>query len=91
MEKQEPENIKHDRAQELMELGNKLEASFVKSTENTVQAVLFETRSGDLAEGYTQHYVRVFADAQPGEIKDVLITHTRDKRAYAVPYIPGGR
>ncbi len=91
MENQVPENIKHERAQELMELGNKLEDSFVKSTENTVQTVLFETRSGDLAEGYTQHYVRVFADAQPGEIKDVLITHTRDQRAYAVPYIPGGR
>ena len=91
MENQVPENIKHERAQELIELGNKLEDTFVKSTENTVQTVLFETRSGDLAEGYTQHYVRVFADARPGEIKDVLITHTRDHRAYAVPYIPGGR
>lgn len=91
MENQVPENIKHKRAQELIELGNKLEASFVKTTENTVQAVLFERRDGELSEGYTQHYVRVLADAEPGEIMDVLITRADDKRAYGVPYIPGGR
>jgi threonylcarbamoyladenosine tRNA methylthiotransferase MtaB len=91
MENQVPENIKHNRAQELIELGNKLETAFVKSTENTVQTVLFERRTEKLAEGYTQHYVRVFADAQPGEIRDVLITHTIDQRTYGLPYIPGGR
>ena len=91
MENQVPENIKHKRAQELIELGNKLEDAFVKQTENTVQTVLFERRNGELSEGYTQHYVRVFADAEPGETADVLIERTGDKRAYGVPYIPGRR
>lgn len=68
------EATKKIRAQEIADLGNKLELSFVKHIENTVQTVLFETSDGEYSEGYTQHYVRVRARAVPGEIRRVLIT-----------------
>lgn len=74
MDGQVDEATKKIRVQEIIDLGNKLELSFVKYTENTVQTVLFETSDGEYSEGYTQHYVRVRARAVPGEIRKVLIT-----------------
>lgn len=74
MDNQVDEATKKIRAQEIADLGNKLELSFVKHIENTVQTVLFETSDGEYSEGYTQHYVRVRARAVPGEIRRVLIT-----------------
>ena len=74
MEGQVPENIKHDRARKLIELGNKLETGFVQSMIGTVQSVLFEQPAGEnLAEGYTGQYIRVRAQAEPGEIRNVRI------------------
>ena len=74
MDGQVDEATKKIRLQEIIHLGNKLELSFGKYTENTVQTVLFETSDGEYSEGYTQHYVRVRAKAVPGEIRKVLIT-----------------
>ncbi len=66
MEGQVPENIKHERAQKLIELGNKLEIQYVSYMKDTTQRVLFEQAAGDgLAEGYTGEYVRVRANGQP--------------------------
>ena len=74
MEGQVPENIKHERARKLIEIGNKLESDFVLSMIDTVQSVLFEQPVGDgLAEGYTGQYIRVRAKAQPGEILNVRL------------------
>ena len=87
---QVPEELKKIRTAQLIELGNKLELNFVKSTENTVQTVLFETEDGEFSEGYTQHYVRVRARAFPGSISKVLITCADGKIAVGEPCGPTG-
>ena len=64
----------HPRAQELIELGNKLEVSYAKELIGQDVEVLFEQPvGGALCEGYTRTYVRVRAQAQPGEQKTVRI------------------
>lgn len=71
---QVPQAVKNRRAQELIELGNKLEASYAKELIGQDAEVLFEQPTGDgLCEGYTRTYVRVRAQAQPGEMKTVRI------------------
>ena len=91
MENQVPEEIKHRRTRELIELGNRLEESFVKSIEGTVQTVLFERFDGNCAEGYTQHYVRVCAPAAAGSLVQVWISRTDGCVALGEPYHPDGR
>lgn len=79
MDNQVPENIKHIRAQKLIELGNKLEKEFVLNMVGTTQRVLFERLADDgLAEGYTGQYVRVRAKAEPGALEWVRIVGADD-------------
>ena len=74
MDGQVPENIKKERAQKLIELGNKLEAKYVSYMNGTVQRVLFEQETADgFAEGYTGEYVRVRAKAEPNTFGCVKI------------------
>ena len=74
MPNQVPQAVKNRRAQELIALGNKLEASYAKELIGQDAEVLFEQPAGDgLCEGYTRTYVRVRAQAQPGEMKTVRI------------------
>ena len=68
------ETVKRDRARRLIEIGNKLEEDYVKSLEGSEAEVLFETRTGENeCEGYSGSYVRVRAEAEPGEIKTVRL------------------
>lgn len=85
MEGQVPEEIKHTRARDLISLGNRLERSFVQGTVGTIQSVLFETACGDQAEGWTQHYVRVRANAEPGTVTRVRIISREDTLALGEP------
>ena len=74
MPNQVPQAVKNRRAQELIALGNKLEVSYAKELIGQDAEVLFEQPAGDgLCEGYTKTYVRVRAQAQPGELKTVRI------------------
>ena len=74
MPDQVPEAEKHRRAQELIELGNRLEERYVQLMEGSVREVLFEREGPDgLCEGYTGEYVRVRAAARAGEICNVRI------------------
>ena len=73
MPDQVPEAVKKERARKLIEIGNKLERDYVSSMIGTVQQVLFEQCVGDLAEGYTGQYIRVRAEAEPGEIRAVRL------------------
>ena len=74
MPNQVPQAVKNRRAQELIALGNKLEASYSKELIGQDAEVIFEQPAGDgLCEGYTKTYVRVRAQAQPGELKTVRI------------------
>ena len=74
MPNQVPQAVKNRRAQELIAFGNKLEASYAKELIGQDAEVLFEQSAGDgLCEGYTRTYVRVRAQAQPGEMKTVRI------------------
>lgn len=82
MDGQVPENVKHERARKLIEIGNKLERDFVLSMIDTVQSVLFEQPVGDgFAEGYTGQYIRVRAKAQPGTIQNVRLTDAENTLA----------
>jgi len=92
MEGQVPENIKRDRAQKLIELGNKLEAEYVSYMNGTVQRVLFEESVGDgLAEGYTGSYVRVRAQAEPNTFRCVRIARVDGTLAIGEPLAEDGR
>ncbi|MDO4355629.1 MAG: tRNA (N(6)-L-threonylcarbamoyladenosine(37)-C(2))-methylthiotransferase MtaB [Clostridia bacterium] len=74
MPDQVPEAEKHRRAQEIIELGNRLEENYVQSMEGSVREVLFEREGPNgLCEGYTGEYVRVRAAARAGEIRSVRI------------------
>ena len=77
MENQVPENIKHERTQKLIQIGNKMEESYVYNSVGKVQRVLFEQPAGEgLAEGYTGEYIRVRANAAPGSFEWVRILRT---------------
>ena len=72
---QVPEELKRERTAKLIELGNRMEAQYVKDLVGTEQQVLFEVPEGDgRASGYTGTFVRVVAGAAPGEIRCVKIT-----------------
>ncbi len=71
---QVPETVKKARAADLIALGDRLAAEFVRSLVGTAQRVLFEEeRGGGLCEGYTENYVRVIAPGTPGETRSVFI------------------
>jgi threonylcarbamoyladenosine tRNA methylthiotransferase MtaB len=83
---QVPEEIKKRRAAALIEVGNKLENEFVQSIVGTVQTVLFEAQVDGLSQGYTQHSVRVRAQAEPGEALQVFITKAEGATACGDPF-----
>jgi len=86
MEGQVDEAVKHARAREMIELGNRLERRFVSELVGTVQPVLFEQPAGEgLAEGYTGQYVRVRAKARPGDLVDVRILRADGTLAMGEP------
>lgn len=71
------EEVKKQRAERLIEVGNRLENQYVLSKQGSCQTVLFETEAAPgICEGYTDTYVRVRASAQPGELAEVYITGT---------------
>ena len=75
--------VKRARARELIALGNRLERRFVSGLVGTTQQVLFEQAAGEgLAEGYTGQYVRVRAEATPGQIADVRLERAEDTLAF---------
>ena len=83
MEGHVDEAVKHERARKLIELGNQLERGFVSQLIGTRQQVLFEQPAGDgLSEGYTGQYVRVRAQAAPGEIHTVMLERAEGTLAY---------
>ena len=67
------EEVKKQRAAQLLKIADDLEAEYVKSCVGTKCEVLFETCENGISTGYTRTYVRVSASARPGEIKTVLI------------------
>lgn len=92
MDGQVPENIKHERAQKLIGLGNKLEERYVSYMTGTIQKVLFEQSVGEgLAEGYTGQYVRVRAKAEPNSLKWVRIVRADGTLAIGEPLAEDGR
>ena len=83
MPDQVPQNIKHERAGKLIELGNKLETAYAKELVGSNQQVLFEVETDDgMAEGYTMQYVRVRARAKPGEVRTIHIDRTEGALAF---------
>ena len=80
---QVPEAVKQRRCARLIALGNQLEEAFVQTLAGTSQQVLFETRGADgLCEGYTPQYVRVRAQAAPGELRSVFLERAQGTVLY---------
>ena len=92
MENQVPENIRHERAQKLIGLGNKLEAEYVSNMVGSERLVLFEQPVGEtLAEGYTGEYVRVRAAGTPNDFGRVRIVRAEGTLAIGEPVTEDGR
>ena len=74
-----PADIKEQRSHVLIKLGEQLERAYLESFIGRKEEVLFEEESKDnkdLCMGYTEHYIRVAAEANPkilNEIKPVLL------------------
>lgn len=77
------EPVKQERCARLIAIGNQLEEAFVQTLVGTSQQVLFETAGADgLAEGYTPQYVRVRAQAAPGELSPVALQRVQGTVLY---------
>ena len=83
MPDQIPQQVKNERAAQLIALGNRLEAEFVQSLIGTEQEVLFEEMDDKgLCQGYTGQYVRVHAQANPGDLCWVHIDSAQGAAAF---------
>ncbi len=83
---QVPEHVKQIRAAELIQLGNQLETEFVEKLTGSIEQVLFETPvGGGRALGYSAQYVRVLAEAAPGELASIRIERAEGDTAYGTP------
>ncbi|MBQ9846294.1 MAG: tRNA (N(6)-L-threonylcarbamoyladenosine(37)-C(2))-methylthiotransferase MtaB [Clostridia bacterium] len=72
---------KHARSQKMIAVTKESETAFLKSQVGKVCSVLFETKRGNLNEGYTKNYTYVKVDSPDdlcGEIRDVRISNTAD-------------
>ena len=72
---------KRTRSQKMIAVTKESEAAFLKSQVGKVCSVLFETKRGNLNEGYTKNYTYVKVDSSDdlcGEIRDVRISNTAD-------------
>lgn len=71
---QVPENVKHERAGQLIKLGTRLSEAYERSMLGSVREVLLEEEvEPGVCEGYTREYLRVRAPGQPGEIVNLRL------------------
>ena len=83
MEDQVPMQIRRQRAAHLIAVGKKAEEQYIKRFLGTSQTVLFEQITEDgLAEGYTDRYLRVRAQAQIKNMGQVLLASAKDDIIY---------
>ncbi|MEA4852837.1 MAG: tRNA (N(6)-L-threonylcarbamoyladenosine(37)-C(2))-methylthiotransferase MtaB [Christensenella sp.] len=83
MEDQVPMQIRRQRAAHLIAVGKKAEEQYIKRFLGTRQTVLFEQITEDgLAEGYTDRYLRVRAQAQIKNMGQVLLADAKDDIIY---------
>ena len=74
MECRVPMKVRRGRANQLIDIGERLEREYAEQFLGTVQTVLFEQETDDgLAEGYTERYLRVRAAGMPGTLQNVLL------------------
>ena len=77
------EEVKKQRSEKLIAIGNQLEEDYVKSTVGSERYVLFETAACDgLSEGYLENYVRCRAKGVPGTIARVRIVDSEGTLTY---------
>ncbi len=78
-----PIQLRRERANRLIELAKNMESEYAMRFLDTEQEVLFEQEAGSgCAEGYTDRYVRVCAQAKPGEYKKVLLSRYENGVVY---------
>lgn len=72
---QVPEQVKHERAAQLIELGARLSERYERSMLGSVrEALLEEEVEPGICQGYTREYLRVRAPGKPGEIVRLRLT-----------------
>lgn len=79
--------VKAERAGKLIDLGEKLEAEYLKGFEGTVQQVLLEEMQDGVMRGYTDTYANVLvhgaAESQSGQLVDARIIKAETDRLVA--------
>lgn len=80
-----PKAVARRRANELIVLGEQMEAAYIKSQLGLRAEVLFEEASKDFPgcmEGYSERYMRVAARAEKNELKPVVLKEIKGLVAY---------
>lgn len=80
MKNQVSEDIKALRSQKVIALGEKLKEQYCKDYINQIKEVLFEDKTGNFYEGFTENYIRVRAVGSnlKGQYKNVEILEYKD-------------
>lgn len=68
-----PKQVRKSRAQETVILGEKLRLEFLNKNLALSKDVLCEDKEDEYTVGYTDNYIKVYSDAQEGEIKSLML------------------
>ncbi len=71
MEGQVSGEVKKRRSDRLIEAGEKAAAEFMESCRNSVRPVLFEEVCGTLVAGYSDNYIKVYAEGEAGDLNNI--------------------
>jgi len=68
-----PKQVRKSRAQETVILGERLHLEFLNKNLALSKDVLCEDKEDEYTVGYTDNYIKVYSDAQEGEIKSLML------------------
>jgi len=71
--KQVPKEIRKERATEMARLGEELHKNFLAKNLGLQKEVLFEDKEDNFTVGYTDNYIKVYSDANTGELKTLKL------------------
>lgn len=74
MEGQVAASIKKERASKLIEIGHELEKNFIDKNVGLVNNVLYEQINGDIIEGYSTNYIRVYTKGDKEDLYKAIPT-----------------
>ncbi len=80
-----PKDVVASRVAKLLDIKHKLRNAFFIKNSGQTAPVYFEEKKEALCVGYTPNYIKVYADAQCGDIIDVKLTELYDDGMLGVP------